>query len=221
MNIRNKVVAGAAMLLLGWPVAHASYQQIKLSDVAFNYNEGTGTFCDNGGGIGCFGSEYTAPSMTFWIDGVQQGSSTVGGLNLLLFLGAGVSPFSNATHTILSSGADVFDAEINSDPGLFTDVLSGSVTFSGGGEVVSGSGTSTIFQEGVLPFGLDAVGTISWAFNATNDSCGGGSTQPTTCTYLGTAELSWGERTVPVPATLALMGIGFAGLGVTRRRKAQ
>lgn len=221
MKGSRSIVAGLVMMLCTAGTANATSFQIQMSGINLNYSQASGEFCDSGGGLGCFATPDPLATMSFFIDGVLQGTllSDIQ-FNFLLFLPAGTSPFVNATTGITPSGSDIFDAEINDAPGLFTDITSGSVTFSNGSVNATGTGFSTVFGSQSLPFGFFASNPVNWSFSSGAlggvSSCTGEAGQAV-CTYAGTGEMSW--TSVPDGgSTLALLGLGFIGLRTLRRR---
>jgi hypothetical protein len=223
MQLMKKLIA-ASSLALASVGAHAALAQIQMSGINLNYSEATGILCDSGGGTGCFGDADPLASMLFFLDGNLLGSySSNIGINILLDLPNGTSPSANVSTPISSTNDDVFDAQINGGPGLFTDVNVGNITFLDftaiqAGFTAIGGGVSSIFGAQSLPFGLVAGDPISWSLSASGGSCTGAVGQRI-CTYSGTGELSW-QQNVPEPGTLALVGVALFGAGALRRKRA-
>ena len=213
----KKVVVGVALVIGAHTASHAALAQIVMGGVNFSFFENGGGVCDAGGGVGCFGNADPLTSMSFFLGGALQGTLVAGiGLNMLLQLPALVNPTLNGTTALLNFGNEVIDAQIGGVPGLFTNVNGGSVTFSNGGTVTSASGSSTIFGAQALPFGMLATGPISWLLNGTG-ACTGAPGQRT-CTYAGTAEMSWQTTPVPEPASAGLAGLALLALAAAARR---
>jgi hypothetical protein len=119
----------------------------------------------------------------------------------------------------VASASDLFDAQINGLPGLFTNVTTGSITFSNNGDDATGTGFASIFSPQDLPFGLVASDPITWSFSSELGACTGAVGQRT-CTYSGTAVLSWGApTTVPEPSALLLLGAAMLAATALRRNR--
>jgi hypothetical protein len=220
MKLLKKILAGCAFVLFA-SAAHAAVIQIQVSGINAVYNEATGEFCDTGGGLGCFAAADSLLTMNFLSDGALIGSLTNPptslAFNMLLNLPAGTNPALNATTPIVASAFDVFDFQIGGVPGLFTDITTGSVTFSNTSVNATGTGFASIFAQN-LPFGLVANNPINWSFSSGLGACTG-AVGSRICTYAGTGELSWVTQTVPEPSALLLLGTGILALSVTGLRR--
>ena len=219
MRALKTFVLALPMVLLAQS-AHAATYQIQLSGINIVYDQAAGTICDTGGGIGCNGTADPLISANYIVDNnpVATDSSNLA-FNFLAYVAPGTNPLANGSTNLLNVSNDVFDFQISGVPGLFTDITSGSVTFSNNSINLGGTGFSTIFGQN-LPHGFVATNPINWSFSS--GALGGTSSCTGTagsliCTYSGTGELSW--FTAPEPALMALFGMGLFGIGAARRRR--
>jgi hypothetical protein len=219
MKLLGRGIAAWLLTLVASTTADAASITIVAEGLGFQYFQSTGELCDTGGNSDC-GVAASAPdpvnSLIFVVDGVPMPPLSNAQLNVLLLLPAGTDPTVTANTAILDVPFDVFDVQINNVPALLTDVTSGSVSFSDGGQLVSASGTSEIFDIPSLPFGLIPTNPISWSFSGAG-SCSNGS-----CTYSGRTTYSFqGEAPAPVPepSSMILFGTGAAVAGLVRRRR--
>jgi|GEM_PF-4123129 len=215
----KQLFAAAALAVCGVTSAQAALVQITMGGANFNFFEGAGAVCDSGGGLGCFSNADQLTSMSFFVDGVLQGTLAANiGLNLLLQLPGAVNPTVNGSTALLPVSGDIFDAQINGNPGLFTNVIGGNVTFSNTGGTFNASGTSSIFAQAALPFGVGAaVGPIAWGLTGTGGCTGAAGDR--TCAYAGTAQMSWNTTPVPEPTSLLLAAVALLGAAASQRRR--
>jgi hypothetical protein len=215
----RKVVSAAALAAVCSLPAQAAVVQITMQGVNFQFFEGGGGVCDAGGGVGCFANADALTSMQFFVDGVLQGGLVANiGLNLLLQLPGAVNPTVNGATQLLDVGFDVFDAQINGAPGLFTDVTGGSVTFGNQGTSFAAGGTATRFGAAALPFGiLGPDSTLGWTLNGTGACTGAPGDR--TCVYSGIAQMFWNTAAVPEPQTLLLAATAVMALAAVPRRR--
>jgi hypothetical protein len=221
MRLLKRGTAAWLLVLAVSTGANAALIEIRMAGADFNYTDVQNAVCDSGGGSGCNGPGDELTSLQILVDGILQltlNSNVQNNVNLLL--PAGTDPALNPTVGV----SDVlFDALIGGNPGLLTEVTSGSVSFSDQGRRVSGSGLSTIIGVPSLPLGLVPVDDISWSFSGLSQGCTG-EIGSRVCGYSGNATLSWeGEGptvTVPEPSSMILLGAGVAVSALARRRRA-
>lgn len=224
----KSLLAGAALGLAGIG-ANAAVAEIQMSGVNVVYFEATGQICDAGGSAGslgsCQGGADALNTMEFLIDGSMVGMYAAPAnsisFNMALLIKS-TDPTVLGSASLVPATDDVFDAQINGNPGLFTDVVSGSVNFAQQTKLTLGgsgvSGISTTFPPS-LPFGLVAGDPLDWSFTSLNGVCTGDAGSRV-CTYSGVANISWDQQ-VPEPSTLLLAGVSLLGLAFARRRQAR
>ena len=159
-------------------------------------------------------------NVAIFIDNITDGSKAVpgNGVNTVRCYGEGV------TSTGCGAGGDGDGIMIMSGHLVFNEA-----SFSASGAVGTGSFDSRFMIDFVDPRYLDAVtgsifvdkftGTTNVPSFFTPTMMWDGST-PTTVPFLK-VDSSQSFATIPEPATLALIGLGFAGLALGTRRKAQ